>query len=51
MLSIFQVQKNKNGSEDEANHAILKKPCYELLKYDVHPNALTQSGSYHFSGE
>ncbi|XP_032236995.2 structural maintenance of chromosomes flexible hinge domain-containing protein 1-like isoform X1 [Nematostella vectensis] len=26
----------------------LKKPRYELLRYDVHPNALTQSGNYHF---
>lgn len=27
----------------------LDKPRYELLRYDVHPNALTQSGNYHFS--
>ncbi|XP_065660153.1 structural maintenance of chromosomes flexible hinge domain-containing protein 1 isoform X3 [Hydra vulgaris] len=27
----------------------LERPRFELLKYDVHPNALTQSGNYHFS--
>ena len=29
----------------------LDKPHSELMRYDVHPNALTQSGNYHFSGK
>lgn len=35
------------SSKDEA--FILDKPHSELMRYDVHPNALTQSGNYHFS--
>ncbi|XP_078348913.1 structural maintenance of chromosomes flexible hinge domain-containing protein 1-like [Oculina patagonica] len=35
------------GSKEEA--FTLDKPHSELMRYDVHPNALTQSGNYHFS--
>lgn len=35
------------GSTDES--CKLDKPHSELMRYDVHPNALTQSGNYHFS--
>ncbi|XP_015762340.1 PREDICTED: structural maintenance of chromosomes flexible hinge domain-containing protein 1-like [Acropora digitifera] len=35
------------GSTDESFK--LDKPHSELMRYDVHPNALTQSGNYHFS--
>ncbi|XP_073245527.1 structural maintenance of chromosomes flexible hinge domain-containing protein 1-like [Porites lutea] len=35
------------GSSEESYK--LDKPHSELMRYDVHPNALTQSGNYHFS--
>lgn len=35
------------GSKQDA--VKLDKPHSELMRYDVHPNALTQSGNYHFS--
>lgn len=37
------------GSKQDA--VKLDKPHSELMRYDVHPNALTQSGNYHFSGK
>lgn len=44
------VRERESNDESSNSHSIvLEKPRYELLKYDVHPNALTQSGSYHFS--
>ena len=44
---IRDVKQQDDGVEDVKQ--LLEKPRYELLKYDVHPNALTQSGNYHFS--
>ena len=46
----FQVRANEDGEESLLEPAVvLERPRQELMKYDVHPNALTQSGSYHFS--
>ena len=44
----FLILKVRGSSEESYK---LDKPHSELMRYDVHPNALTQSGNYHFSGK
>ena len=45
---LFLILKVRGSSEESYK---LDKPHSELMRYDVHPNALTQSGNYHFSGK